>query len=170
MKLPEIRPNVITSFDAQLNPNVEEDSNFAKIIGYIPGEVVATYIGISNILSQLILTNDSRITSLWAFAILFFIATPIYVYFFPKDKTQNKPSLVFHAIYAMIAFGVWVFALGGPFEACCKLVVENEVITGGWWQPGWGGIAILLVTFFSPAAEKFYFWLYSWIRKKLELK
>ncbi len=149
---------VITSYDAKQNPEtVKQDSNLAKIIGYIPGEVVATYLGVSSLLGGLTLTANGRIVAQWAFAVLFLLATPIYMLVLPKDETQERPSVIFNANYAMIAFAVWVFALGGPFQACCSLAVENGVIVSGWWQPGWGGILILLVTFLSPVVEKLYF-------------
>jgi hypothetical protein len=156
----EQRPAVVTEFDAQTRGETE-DAYFAKIIKYIPGDVVAVYLGISSILASVVLSDKARLNWQWGLAAGLLVFTPAWVLLTQKKPKPSRPSLYFQAVYAMVAFATWVFALGGPFETCCGLPEgATEPVPGKWWQPLWGGAAILAVTFVASLVEKLYFWLY----------
>ena len=110
-----IRPTVVTAKDASRNPNVKEDDYFAKIITYIPAEIVAAYVS----LRGFVITPEEAIEAPDKpdyYAVIFFgilVLTPIYTFFATRE--QNKPKPIFHTIVATIAFAFWIFALGVYF-------------------------------------------------------
>jgi hypothetical protein len=166
-RFPIYRQTVNTAFDAERDPGTTQDSAWEKIIKYIPGEVVAFYLSIANLLANANLVDRALETAQWVFFAVFLVATPLYAWQLPKDPDQPKPSHRFHILWATIAFGVWAFAMGGPFKTTFGIgaVDPNTGKVAGWWQEFWGGIALLLATFFVPLFEKLFFYVYAAVVK-----
>ena len=136
-----LRPRVVTAQDAAADPSVSEDSFFAKVVKYIPAEIVAGYVAAEGALEQ---AQDSvpLESLLWIVSGVLLVLTPIWTYF--ATQQPGKPGPVFQAVVAPIAFAAWVFALGGPFAF------------RAWYQPVYGTLIIILVTIAIPLAEKIF--------------
>ncbi len=89
------------------------DTYFDKVIKYIPADVVAAW----TVVSSLIASAGSefpKATVLWV-AYAFGIAmTGLWTLKQTQDK--RKPPAKTQIAVAVIAFAIWVAALGGPFE------------------------------------------------------
>jgi hypothetical protein len=163
------RPVVITSHDAEAFQGAagegnKEDGYLEKIIKYIPAEVVAAYLSLSGSLVSLPLQDKHKASGLWILSGIMLVSTPFYWLLSSRTKRLTTISRIYQVSFAMVAFAIWVLALGGPFEACCEATITNGVIVNGWWVPGWGAIAIGLVTFLSPMIEKLFFGLYKFFK------
>jgi len=106
----------------------EADSYTERLIKYIPAEIVAVFILVQGLVQEL--SDDpvlfSRIS--WGIFILFCILTPLYLLRLQGVKKVTQ------LIISILAFAVWVFALGGPFA------------TLGWYNPLYGQILLPIFT------------------------
>lgn len=136
---------VITARDAEIL-NKKEDTYFAKIIKYIPAEIVAGYTALRGIyLTEstdpiVLLINDEN---KGGFALIFYgclILTPLYKYYALKDP--KLPTAWFQIIISTLAFAVWVFALGDYF----KLIFD--------YDPKTGSVILIFFTLIIPLLEK----------------
>ena len=141
--MPTLRPRVITAADArhsltagQAQP--AEDPYVAKVVKYIPAEVVAAYqAGAGIILDS---QAASKTNVLWAWVAFLFILCPFWMAFATRERGQ--PIAWFQTLIAPVAFLVWVFALGGPFEQAA------------WYEPLYGSLALIAMTLVVPILEK----------------
>lgn len=110
--------------------DTEADPYLSRLLKYIPAEVVAVYLTLEGIVkaSQAILPEQRF---LWGIFLFCLVATPIYLY--KVMHVWRRGQL----IVSTLAFGVWVFAIGGPFD----------FIT---WRPPVGSLAIVVFTFLVP--------------------
>ncbi|HEX4309900.1 MAG TPA: hypothetical protein VHZ25_07715 [Acidobacteriaceae bacterium] len=109
------------------------DDYLDRLVKYIPAEIIALYLGASNVVPHSGRKNE--VIALWVIAVLTTICTPIYMRYATKDwKTQ--PTLWSQVIISSIAFPIWVFAMGGPFEA-----------TWPNWYPNNKWIAAIVISF-----------------------
>ncbi len=85
------------------------DDYLGRIAGYIPAEIIGLYLATS----RAIPAGEPQIASWIVFGIncLF---VPLY-FIFATARGDKKP-LWPQVVLASIAFPVWVFAIGGPFE------------------------------------------------------
>jgi hypothetical protein len=90
---------------------VAPDDYLDRLVKYIPAEIVALYLGVSNVVPS---SDTSYWTALWIITFLTTLCTPIYMYFATAEKGQ--PPLWTQIIISSIAFPIWVFAIGGPFR------------------------------------------------------
>jgi hypothetical protein len=136
-----LRPRVVTAQDVAADPKRDEDGYLAKVVKYIPGEIVAAYVAAAAALEQ---AGDSipLETVLWIVSIVLFVLAPIWILIAAREP--NMPAPVFQAVVAPIAFVAWVFALGGPFAF------------QAWYQPVYGTLVIIFVTIVIPLAEKLF--------------
>ncbi len=123
----------------------EENSYVKKVVKYIPGEITAFYIGVTALLK-----TSEKIplgTWLWVVAGVLFFLSPVWIFIAAaEDKKEDilhpKPSTIFRAVVAPLAFACWVLALGGPFE--------NPPINFYLY----GSLLAAFVSFIVPAIEK----------------
>jgi hypothetical protein len=134
-----LRSRVITAADARADPTAQESSYLAKVVRYIPGEVVAAYLVAYNALAAA--PKVPLETVLWIVVAVLTVITFFWIMYATADP--NKPKPYFQAIAAMISFVIWVFALpSSPFAM------------QSWYQPVYGFLMLLLGTFLMPILEK----------------
>jgi len=116
-------------------------SALATITGYIPTEILITYVAVAAALS----TPGAIVTSsvgLWLNFVAFLVATPVVVWLVYAGKVRNagKPLPTaanqwprWEMVAATVGFVAWAFALPGtPFSLL------------GWYNPGVAGVAVLV--------------------------
>ncbi len=82
-----------------------------RVVKYVPVDIVASWVAIAAALASR--NTPVSTTVLWVvFAVLLAI-TPIWM--LRQTQLPNKPPATTQAVVATVAFGAWVFALGGPF-------------------------------------------------------
>jgi hypothetical protein len=108
------------------------DSYWDRLLKVIPAEVVAGYIGINSLIQG----HEKEQMILLVSSIILFIFTPFIL------KLLHNVTKVFHIIVSMLAYVIWVYALGGPFA---HYGIHDPVIAG---------VIIILFTFFIPFATK----------------
>lgn len=135
-----IRSRVVTAADVAADSSLNEDSYAAKVVRYIPGEVVAAYLALSGMVvaAQGIPTN----IVLWVITAILFVITPFWILY--AANVPGKPRPVFQAVSATLSFIIWVFALGGPFAS------------QDWYHPVYGSILLVLATLLMPLLEKIF--------------
>lgn len=110
-------------------PPVEADGYLDRLVKYIPAEIIALYLGATNVVP---IKDGSYWMALWIIAGITAACTPIYMYIATREKGQ--PTLWSQIIISSIAFPIWVFAIGGPFRCF------------GWYdQKQW--IAAIIISF-----------------------
>lgn len=87
-----------------------QDDYLGRLAGYIPTEIVGLYLAASGVIPK---ANEQEVV-LWIVFAACWILTPIYLWYATNDP--KKGPLVLQIMLASIAFPVWVFAIGGPFE------------------------------------------------------
>jgi hypothetical protein len=105
---------------------IQKDGYFDRLFKYIPAELVAGYIFVLGAVKQLT-DPDLRILQ-WSLFIVFLILTPLYL------RKVQKVLKIKQLIISTISFGVWVFALGGPFAML------------GWYNPVYGSLLLPVFT------------------------
>jgi len=91
-------------------PPPEPDDYKAKLLKYIPAEVVSLYVSLDAIVKASTTTVDEMTYAYLAIFVVGIIGTPLYLWKHAK-VIKRKQLLI-----STIAFIVWVFALGGPFD------------------------------------------------------
>jgi hypothetical protein len=121
--MPHLRPRVSLSTDTVGTPDLtlgapdggaalstssqsQEDSYLAKVITYIPAEVIAAYQAVVGFTSP-----DSK-TLVW-FAVFLIIATPLWLLFATSGPGERLAW--YQAAVGFIAFLVWLFVIKSPF-------------------------------------------------------
>jgi len=99
------------SYSAPSAPHAESDGYLDRLIKYIPAEVIALYLGATNVVPT---TDSSYWSALWIITVLTALCTPVYMYF--VTKADHQPTLWSQIIISSVAFPIWVFAIGGPFR------------------------------------------------------
>lgn len=113
----------------------------SKVIKYIPSPIIAGYTSMYGLIAS---DQSNAILLAWAVFGLCLVFSPLYVLFIPDSIQDNKEcSRRFHVLASIIAFGVWAFALGGPFQ-----------LTFSWYTPMYGSLALIATTLFMPLLEK----------------
>ena len=118
------------------------DTYLDKLIRYIPGDLVAAYIGLDGLMREASLNAPDFLY--WIIFGALLVLTPLYVFYRPTTQTSGDTSKRFHAIAASFAFVVWVFALGGPFA----------VTWPDLYRPIYGSVLLVLTTLTIPVIEK----------------
>ncbi|RPD46484.1 hypothetical protein [Paracnuella aquatica] len=132
-----------------LRPAVRNDDTYlAKIIKYIPSEIIAVYTAIAGLLKP---NTDYLNYYLWVL-ILLGVITPVWTYFSVKDNDQPmgliavKKAAVFHSIIATVSLAVWIYAIGDELlqHLLCGKVDQGEVCH--WYQPVLASILLIIYT------------------------
>ena len=113
---------------------VTKDGYFDRLFKYIPAEIVAAYIFVLGVVKQLTNAGEVKIVH-WSLLILFSFLTPLYLW-----RVQKVLKLQQHII-SILAFIIWVFALGGPFALCT------------WYNPVYGALLLPVFTLIAAIIE-----------------
>lgn len=105
----------------------KKDEYFDRLLKYIPAEVVACYIFVIGFIQKLTNPEDVKIFS-WVVFIVFCFLAVLYLWRILKVKKIQQLAI------CLIAFVVWVFALGGPFALLA------------WYNPVYGEILLPIYT------------------------
>jgi len=134
-----LRPRVNTARDAAADAGITQDPYLAKVVKYIPAEIVAAYVAASRALEA---TRDQVAygTLLWVVAGALLVLTPVWMLYATREP--GRPPATFQAAAATVAFACWVFALGGPFESIA------------WYRPVYGTLVLVFATLVIPLVEK----------------
>jgi len=97
------------------------DDYLDRLLKYIPAEIVALYLGVTNVVPVTYVPGKTPPEkdpgywlALWIILALTAICTPIYMYFATREEGQ--PTLWSQIVISSIAFPIWAFAIGGPFQ------------------------------------------------------
>ena len=107
-------------------PPSTSDDYMAKLLKYVPPQIVGAYLFIEGVLKAAVGTSNRDGLRL-ALGILFIVGGLATVAFVARvlNVVRWKQRLV-----TLLAYAVWVFALGGIFG------------TFSWWQAAWGSLAL----------------------------
>jgi len=107
------------------------DDYNARLVKYIPGEIVSVYLCVSGALlaasGQIPSTNFKTLQ--WGIFGFLLIMTPFYLRHVLNVKKKQQLAIV------TLSFAIWVFTLGGPF------------IQFNWYHPIYGAVLLPLYTF-----------------------
>ncbi|WP_413176291.1 hypothetical protein [Anabaena azotica] len=110
------------------------DGYFDKLLKYIPTEIVGGWIAITGLIKSA--SNIPTNAILW---ILFIIFTGLTIaYILQQTSESKKPPAIKQTTISAIAFIVWVFALGEPFN------------TLSFYKPIYGSILLVLYNLTIP--------------------
>lgn len=104
-----------------------------RLMKLIPAEVIGAYLSASAVVKSGV-PGDPRgqYPYLWALLVAGVILTAAYLYRLHKVRSHLQIAA------SAIAFVVWIFGIGGPFEAFT------------WYEPFQGALAMTLVTLLLP--------------------
>lgn len=111
---------------------VEPDKYTSRLLKYIPAEVIALYLTLD------IIIRSTEQTPLGLFWFVFLFGIPATFFYLRRVEKVHKNSQIFISV---IAYCVWVFAIGGPF------------VHLNWYQPLYGAIILPMYTFIVPIIE-----------------
>jgi hypothetical protein len=114
------------------------DGYFARVAKYIPGEIVALYIGAAGILKT-VGKEDARLVPpvYWGIFLICLVLTPIYL---SRTALKGQPKRI-HLIVSTVAFVVWAYALGGLPDLM------------SWYRSWLGSLGLLAFSAISGAIE-----------------
>jgi len=104
------------------------DTYQERLLKYIPTEVVTTYVFLDGVLRSASATFPVAALRWFVFVVLLF---GTWFYLNRVEKVTRRQQLVI----STVAFGLWVFSLGGPFAAF------------HWYSPVYGAVLLPLYTF-----------------------
>ena len=108
------------------------DNYLGRLVKYIPAEIVALYLGIAGVIPKLD-DGNTNYRALWIIFLITQCLVPIYL--FLVTKRERKKPLWPQIFLSTIAFPIWVFALGGPFESL------------PWYRSWIASVTLMFVTF-----------------------
>jgi hypothetical protein len=121
-----------------------DESYFEKLLRYIPADIVAGYVTLNGIIVGE--AGNSPILQWIVFGALLCLS-PIYMCYMKTQPPGISLSKTFPCLVAAFAFGVWVFALGGPFAAQWPAL----------YKPVYGSVLLILTTLIIPVLEKVFY-------------
>jgi hypothetical protein len=104
-----------------------QDTYWDKVLKYIPAEIVAAWIFLAALIASATPPPPNLVH--WIIFGVMVILTAGWIY-----RRTGTPVVWTQIIISTIAFAVWAFALGGPFE------------TIGWYRPLYGSIVLVIYT------------------------
>lgn len=121
-----------------------EDTYFEKLLKYVPGDIVAAFVAIDGLLRDQSLANPVWLD--WTVFGVLLVLAPLYAVYRPSSPPPPnlQAKRTFHAVAAVVAFTVWVFALGGPFATTWPEL----------YRPMYGTILLIFTTLIIPLFEK----------------
>jgi hypothetical protein len=89
------------------------DGYFDKVVKYIPADIVAAWVAISALVKGA--TNVPVNTVLWISFVVGLVLTAWWTW--AQTNVTGKPPAVKQIVISTLAFAVWVFAIGAPFDS-----------------------------------------------------
>jgi hypothetical protein len=123
----------IRSSALQATNGATVDTYFDRIIKYIPADIVSAWVAVIGIVKAAngIPTN----IVLW---IAFFIGASLtFVWTLKQTHMDGTPPAWLQALVSTVAFGIWAFALGAPFDSL------------SFYNPVYGSLALIAFTLAS---------------------
>ena len=108
-----------------------------KLIKYIPAEIISLYVTVDALVRTLV-HDPGQANGIYWFMLIFGLAvTPFYLW-----RVMHVTKTI-QLIVSTAAYGVWVFALGGPFNHMA------------WYHnnPIWSGLVMVIFTFLAPLID-----------------
>jgi hypothetical protein len=123
-------------------PTVKRNDPYvAKLVKYIPTEVVMAYVAASGFIA----TADShKVMWFCIVSITLLVLTPLYLF----RSTRSSENCYKHCVAGTLAFAAWVFATGGPFEHFGPPASPN-----GWYRRAIGSVVLILVCLSLPLVD-----------------
>lgn len=121
----------------QSNAADSVDSFAAKVVKYIPADVVAAWITVSSLMKPASTSSASATPDynvLWVIFVVFIVLTALWTWRTTQDPNRSLAKT--QILVSTISFIVWVFALGGPFQSL-------TAVSG---RPYLGGIVLIIWT------------------------
>ena len=116
------------------------DTYFDRVVKYIPADIVGAWVAVTGIINGAT-DKVSKVTVLWIAFAVGLALTALWIW--KQTGAPGEPIATTQIVISTGAFGVWVFALGGPFAAL------------NWYDPAYGSLLLifysLLVGVVSPA-------------------
>ncbi|BAT52760.1 hypothetical protein NOS3756_17010 [Nostoc sp. NIES-3756] len=125
---------IITNQLESKGNEVKLDGYFDKLIKYIPTEIVGGWIAIIGLIKSV--SNIPTNTILWLLLFMFTGLTALYI--LKQTSEPKKPLAIKQTSISTIAFIVWVFALGEPFDSL------------SFYNPVYGSIVLVLYNLTIP--------------------
>jgi hypothetical protein len=88
------------------------DTYFDKVVKYIPADIVAAWVAVTGLVKS---ANVPGNTVLWVCFAVGVLLTAAWTW--KQTNVTGQPPATKQIIVSTIAFGVWVLALGAPFDA-----------------------------------------------------
>ena len=109
----------------------EVDTYFDRVVKYIPADVVSAWVFVTASINGA--SDDTpKAAILWVAFVCRLGLTALWVW--KQTSEPGRPPAVTQTIIATVAFGVWVFALGGPFASL------------PFYRPVYGSLLLVLYT------------------------
>ena len=112
----------------------EIDTYFDRMIKYIPADIVSGWVAISGLISSAVSIPKERI--LWIVFAVMVVLTVAWTWMQTKEKGQ--PTVKKQIAISTIAFAIWVFALGEPFNSLT------------WYHQVYGSVVLILYNLTVP--------------------
>jgi hypothetical protein len=122
----------IITVSAQGAGGPSPDDYPARIVKYVPADVIAAWLAVASLLSA---EGRGHRPVLWAVFAMLLIVTPLWT--LRTTREQGKPPAWAQAGVSTAAFAVWVFATGVPFTWLA------------FYDTAFGGTALILFTLLS---------------------
>lgn len=123
--------------NVQADPKTRDESFPAKVIRYVPGEIVAAYVAAASAINS---ASGVPIETLqWIITVILALLAPLWILYVAGKGDIRRPN--FQAVAATVGFVVWVFALGGPF------------IYFEWYHPLYGSLSLIVSTLLFPVLD-----------------
>ena len=141
---------VITSTPQSTKTGESVDSFAARVVKYIPADVVAAWITVSSLIKPASTSSTAAQTDypvLFVIFGVFVVLTALWTW--RTTNHQNMPVAKTQIAISTVSFIVWVFALGGPFQ-------YFEAVSA---RPYLGGVVLIIWTLVAgliapPEAEE----------------
>lgn len=109
-----------------------QDDFSTALLKYIPGEIVAAFVLVNGVMGN----AKAATWAYWAVFAALSAATPLYLWRVTQEPGTSLP--IRQLVSSTIAFGVWVFALGGPFSQYT------------WYASWYGAVLLPIYSVFIP--------------------
>ncbi len=113
------------------------DDYLTQVAKYIPAEIVTFYISMSGAAygARTEIPYDSISWIIFAAGVIVTVLYSFVLY-------RNNPARTRKIAVTTLAFGIWIFSLGGPFQNL------------QWYHPVYGTLIIIPFTFVAPLVDK----------------
>lgn len=103
---------IVTSRVQVIGGETKIDTYFDKVVKYIPADIVGAWVAVTGLVASATEPSEGL---LWAAFAIGLVLTALWVW--RQTTMPGRPVAITQIIISTAAFGVWVFALGGPFAS-----------------------------------------------------